>query len=179
MKKTAVILCALLLISGTAFAGEVQNTRTAPDKQPPSREQMEKIRKAHEAEFEQKLGLTDEQKAKGKELRQQSFEKMKPIMDDIKNKKQQIRTLRESESLTTKQQKELEKLQNDLTKLKTKANSVRKENMKNFESILNDEQKKILQDLKKEGRQNFERNRKMGPPPDGTCPCPKKFEKND
>ena len=52
------------------------------------------------AEFDKKLGLTDEQKAKSEQIRKDGFEKMKPIMDQIKVKRDEIKTIRENGSLT-------------------------------------------------------------------------------
>ena len=39
--------------------------------------------------------------------------------------------------------------------------------MKDFEAILTKDQKKTLKNMKKEGRKNFDKNRKQLPPP----PC--------
>ena len=59
MKKIVILACALCLMSTAVFAGEEFKR---PDyKNPPSKEEMIKMRKAREAAFEQKLGLTDEQ----------------------------------------------------------------------------------------------------------------------
>ena len=42
--------------------------------------------------------------------------------------------------------------------------------MKEFESILTKDQKKILEEMKKEGRQKFEQGRKPSPCPENNTP---------
>ena len=58
-----------------------------------------------------------------------------------------------------------------IQELEKQANSIRKQNMKDFESILTRDQKKILKQMKKEGRQRFEERKKLCPPP-----CPEKVQ---
>ncbi|MBR6127873.1 Spy/CpxP family protein refolding chaperone [bacterium] len=172
MKKLALLLCALCVITGSAHAAAVNNdnTNNLPlKKNPPTKEEMQKFHKAREAAFDQKLGLTEEQKVQARELRKQGFEKMKPVMDQIRQKKQELRTLKESGSISDEKKEALEK---DLNALKKDADKIRKQNMKEFESILTKEQKSTLKQMKKEGRKHFEREHKHCPPP----PCPK-FEK--
>ena len=76
--------------SAMCFAGEtaVQTTVDTPSavsapaapevKKPPRNPEFKKRQEA----FEKRLKLTDEQKAQAKELRQKSFEQMKPIMEN-------------------------------------------------------------------------------------------------
>ena len=172
MKKLALLFCALCVITGSAHAAAVNddNTNNLPKKKnPPTKEEIQKFHKAREAAFDQKLGLTEEQKVQAKELRKQGFEKMKPVMDQIRQKKRELRTLEESGTVSDANKKALEK---DLKALKKDADKIRKQNMEEFESILTKEQKETLKQMKKEGRKNFERKHKHCPPP-----CPKKFEK--
>ena len=202
MKKLAVLLCALTLISSAAIAEEttgvnvkgvnakgtnpVVNTTEQkfkeasapvvnegiknPDsvKARPSKEEMMKIRKAREAAFEQKLGLTDEQKAKAKELRIKGHEKMKPVMEQLISKKKEAEMVRRSRIASWAQEEKLAVIDKEIQDLEKQAKSIRKQNMKEFESILTRDQKKILKQMKKEGRQRFEERRKLCPPP---CPA--------
>lgn len=168
MKKLAIMLCAMFVLAGTTYAADNQNI---PNKKlPPNKEQMEKMRKAHEAAFEQKLGLTEVQKLKAKELRKAGFAKIKPIMEDLKAKKQEAELIKNDKDLTIEQKEEkLTVIDNDIAELKKQAAVIRKQNMKDFESILTKEQKRTLKQMKKEGREKFERNRQLPKPP---CPVP-------
>ena len=207
MKKLAVLLCALTLISSAAIAEEttgvnvkgvnvkgvnvkgtnpVVNTTEQkfkeasapvvnegiknPDsvKARPSKEEMIKIKKAREAAFEQKLGLTDEQKAKAKELRIKGHEKMKPVMEQLISKKKEAEMVRRSRIASWAQEEKLAVIDKEIQDLEKQAKSIRKQNMKDFESILTRDQKKILKQMKKEGRRRFEERRKLCPPP---CPA--------
>ena len=125
----------------------------------PSKEEMMQRRKAREAEFEQKLGLTEAQKLKAKELRIKGREKMKPVIDEIKSKKQEAKMVKLSRMAVQAQEEKLAEIDAELKVLEKKANEIRKQNMKDFESILTREQRKILKQMKKEGRKKFEERR--------------------
>ena len=164
MKKLVILACALCLMSTAVFAGEEFKR---PDyKNPPSKEEMIKMRKAREAAFEQKLGLTEAQKAKAKKLRIEGHKKMRPVMEEIKSKKQEAEAIKRSKMAIRMQEEKLAKINTDLKVLEKKAHKIRQQNMKDFESILTKDQKKILNQMKEEGRKNFEKGN--CPPP----PCP-------
>ena len=113
------------------------------------------------AEFDKKLGLTDEQKTKAEQIRKDGFEKMKPVMDQIKAKKDEIRTIRENGALTQAEAKaKIDVLHKDIMDLKAQAKEIRKQNMQEFEAILTDKQKKTLEKMKQEGRKEFAKNHK-------------------
>jgi hypothetical protein len=131
----------------------------------PSPEQMQKIRKAHEAAFEQKLGLSEVQKLKARELRKAGHEKIKPIMQDIKAKKQEAEMIRNSKLTVEAQEEKLVVIDKELATLEKQAQTIRKQNMRDFEAILTKDQKKTLKNMKKEGRKNFDKQRKELPPP--------------
>ena len=163
MKKLVILACALCLMSTAVFAGEEFKR---PDyKNPPSREEMIKMRKAREAAFEQKLGLTEAQKAKAKEIRQKGHKEMKPIMGKLREKRQEADMIKMSRIVGQDQEARLNAIDKDIQNLEKKANVIRKKNMKEFESILTKDQKKILEEMKKEGRQKFEAGQRP-------CPCP-------
>ena len=172
MKKTLLLLCALCVITGSTYAAD-DNTKNIPQrKNPPTKEEMQKIHKAREAAFEEKLGLTEAQKVQAKELRKQGFEKIKPVMDEIRQKRLEARKIKQSDISTAEREEKLTVIDKDLQELHKKAGKIRKQNMNDFESILTKDQKKTLKNMKKEGRKKFEKGRKHCPPP-----CPKKFEK--
>ncbi len=180
MKKLAIMMCALCVVSSAAFASETADKVSEADasknlqvhnegiQNPPSREEVMKMRKEREAAFEQKLGLTEEQKAKVKELRFKGHQKMEPVMEEIKLKKQEARIVKLSRISVEMQEEKLAAIDKELTKLEKKAKEIRKQNMKDFESILTRDQKKILKQMKKEGRENFKRGQRICPPP---CPA--------
>jgi len=165
MKKLAIMLCAMCIMAGATYAADEQQIPNK--KMPPNKEQMEKVRKAHEAAFEQKLGLTETQKLKAREMRKSGFEKIKPIVDQIKDKKQEAKAIRNSKLTVEEQEKRLTVIDKELAELHKQAATIRKQNMKDFETILTKDQKKTLKQMKKEGRAKFEHDRKLPKPP---CP---------
>ena len=176
MKKLLIMTCAMCVLAGAVNANEPVNKPDFAMKgqkfeqgalQRPTPEQMKQIRKAHEQAFEQKLGLTEVQKLKAKELRKAGHEKMKPVVEQIKAKKQEAEAIRNSKLTVQEQEEKLTVIDKDLAELKKQARDIKKQNMKDFESILTKEQKKTLKNMKKEGRKNFDKQRKELPPP----PC--------
>lgn len=166
MKKFALTLCALCVLTSASIAAEADN-KIPEKKNPPTREQMMKMHHAREAVFEQKLGLTEVQKLKVREQRKQGFEKIKPVMEQLKSKKQEAEMVRRSKISVEEQEAKLTVLDKDIQELQKQANIIRKQNMKDFESILTSRQKKTLKQMKKEGRNRFEKGRRITPPP---CP---------
>ena len=168
MKKFLIMACAMCVLTGIATAAEPVKQdfakKGAPQQVMPNPEQ---IRKAHENAFEQKLGLTEVQKLKARELRKNGHEKIKPVMEDIRVKKQEAEAIRNSKLTTEAKEEKLTVIDKDLDALRKQANEIRKQNMKDFEAILTKDQKKTLKNMKKEGRKNFDKQRKELPPP----PC--------
>ena len=141
---------------------DVEKTAPAPDfKGPrhhhrgPSPEVMQKKK----AEFENRLKLTDEQKQEAKELRIKSHEQMKPIIEEIKAKRGEIKTIKE-QSLTQSEKEQIQALKNEIRELDKQIRYLRIKNMKDFESILTEKQQKELKKMKEEGRKNFEKRHK-------------------
>ena len=178
MKKILIMTCAMCVLAGAVSAGESVNKPDFAKKGPkieqgapqrPTPEQMKQIRKAHEQAFEQKLGLTEVQKLKAKELRKAGHEKMKPVMEQIRAKKQEAEAIRNSKLTVQEQEEKLTVIDKDLAELKKQARDIKKQNMKDFEAILTKDQKKTLKNMKKEGRKNFDKHRKELPPPPPPC----------
>lgn len=128
--------------------------------QPPKGPDFQKRR----AEFEKRLNLTDKQKQQAEALHKQGFEKIKPIMEDMKTKQKEIATLKDAQDETSIQKKE--QLKKEIGALRQQAKELRKQNMKDFENILTKKQQKELQKIKEEGRKNFEKNMKKHPRPE-------------
>jgi Spy/CpxP family protein refolding chaperone len=172
MKKTLILACALIVATSSVYATEtsVQQVSTSQQHQqqnynrPPKGPDFQK----RNAELEQRLKLTDKQKAKAEKLREQSFEKMKPIMDKLQEKKAEIDAVKRSRMSVEMQNEKIAELQKEIGALKNEAHRLRMENMKDFEAILTKKQKKELQKMKEEGRKNFDKEfRKGGQPPFG------------
>lgn len=127
--------------------------------------------KKRNAEFEKRLNLTDKQKQKAEELHKKGFEQMKPIMEDLKAKQKEAFSLKDATDEQSVQKRE--QLKKEIGLLKQQSHELRKQNMKDFESILTKKQKKELNKIKEEGRKNFEKNMKKHPHPEfgpGRCP---------
>ena len=124
--------------------------------QPPSKAEME----AKKAEFEKRLNLTEKQKEQIEKNKQKDREKMKPIFEKMKENKEAIRNIHHDKTLSREDKvvksAEYEK---NLIDLKVKANELRKENMKNFENILTDEQKVEFAKIKDEQQKEMEKRR--------------------
>ena len=165
MKKLLAVLFALTLVSSTVYAAE----NVKPDK--PEMKPMyncpnhrqDRINRA--AAFDKRLGLTSEQKSQAKELRKEGFEKMKPVFEEMKAKRIEEKSIRESNLTAQAQKEKLAEINKELKALEKKAGEIRRENMKEFESILTKEQKETLKQMKKEGRENFKKAHPKGPHP--------------
>ena len=137
------------------------------DKKPPKRPPM--------LNLEEELNLTDQQKAKAKENRIKGRKEMKPIMDEIRAKKEAVLDVMDSDLSQEEQQAKIKELQSEIKKLHEKANTVRENNMKDFEKILTKEQKTKFEKIKKEnmpGGGKCKKCAKQTPPP----PMPKDEE---
>ena len=164
MKKTLVLLLAVFLSSTLVQAKIPEDNLKKHPKYPPHMNQAERIKR--EQAFEQRLGLTEEQKQQAKLLRIQGKEKIMPIIEEIKAKEAAKESVKKSNLNEKKREKKLNKLNGDLKTLHKQAHDIKVENMKEFESILTDEQKKILKDMKQEGRQEFNKHRMPPKPPE-------------
>ena len=103
MKKTLILAGILALaLSSQCYAANssVPTKASVPrskccEKQPPlSMQRPPKGPDFKKAEFEKRLKLTDAQKAKAKAIREKGHEQMKPIMEQIRIKHEEIRTVR-------------------------------------------------------------------------------------
>ena len=130
------------------------------------------------AEFEKRLKLTDEQKAKAEAIRKKGMEQMKPLMVKLQEKKGEIEGIKQSKLLERDKQAQIEQLQKEIMALKRGIHELRMQNMKEFESLLTAKQLKELKKMKDEGRKKFEKEHKkcpcppFGPRPDGQVPPP-------
>lgn len=173
MKKTLIFASLLAIAVVPAFAVE-QATTTTTEKTAVEAVAPKNIeRKApvnfekKRAEFENRLKLTDEQKAKAKEIRQKGHEEMKPVMEKIKVKYDEIANIKRNKMAEHAQQEQIAEVQKQIKALKRHAHEIRMKNMKEFESILTKKQLKELKKMKEEGRKNFEKEFKKHHPQGG------------
>ena len=150
MKKTLMVMVAILI--SIPFANAVESPKKIDVAKPVS---QVNVRQQRENAFEKRLGLTEEQKVKAKEIRIKGHERMKPVMEEIKAKKQEAKMVKMSRIAVQVQEERLMKIDAELKVLEKKAHDIRKSNMKEFESILTRDQKKILKQMKKEGRKKY------------------------
>ena len=172
MKKLAVLLCVISVMTGAAMADETLH-KVPLKKEPPVKADIIKDRKAKEAAFEQKLGLTEVQKLKAREQRKQGFEKMKPVMDQLKAKRQEADAIQKAKISIEEKEAKLVVIDKEIADLEKQAAVIRKQNMKDFESLLTYKQKRTLKQMKKEGRARFEQHKNLCPPP---CPAPREMK---
>lgn len=123
----------------------------------PSKEEMEQKK----AEFEKRLNLTDEQKKQIEENRAKDTEKIKPIMEKIHIKRNELHKILNNQSLSqTEKDQKAQVIKNEIRKLKQQADKYHKENMRRFEEILTEEQKQEFEKIKEEQKQEMEQRRK-------------------
>ncbi|MBR6099469.1 Spy/CpxP family protein refolding chaperone [bacterium] len=178
MKKILLLAGVLALtVSTQAFAEETQTLPVKEHKQfeKPCPNKMHKPPMHQNKEvFEKRLKLTDEQKAKAKEIHKKGFEEIKPIMDNLKLKHEEIEAVKRSNLAPEVQAEKIVQLKKECRELKHKARDIQMKNMKEFEAILTDKQKKELKKIKEEGRKKFEKAHKKGgfkmPPKEGIFP---------
>lgn len=155
MKKLLVLMSMLSITALSAIAAE-------PVQRPAGHEhntaKMQEIRRAKEVEFEKKLGLTEEQKIKAREQRKQGFEKIKPVIDQIREKKKEAEMVKLSRIAVQAQEEKLAVIDQEIKALEKQAMEIRRQNMKDFESILTAKQRKTLKEMKKEGRKHYQAN---------------------
>ena len=122
---------------------------------------QQNIKVQRENRFEKRLGLSEEQKIKAREIRIKGHQKIRPVMDEIMVKKQEAMMVKMSRIAVVEQEKRLAIIDKELKVLEKKAHDIKRENFKDFESILTRKQKKILKEMKKEGRKNYQSTHPM------------------
>lgn len=149
MKKLLVLLVMILISTTFAYSNEGVV-------QPVNKQNFADVKTQREKAFEKRLGLTEEQKIKAKEIRKQGHDKIKPVIEQIIAKKQEAKMVKMSRIAVQVQEERLNAIDVELKVLEKKAHDIKKANMKEFESILTKEQKKILKQMKKEGRKRYQ-----------------------
>jgi len=189
MKKTLILPIALsILLTGTissAFSCPCPDGQNPP---PPPRchckmkhcdkkmtkaefKKMKKENEKKKKEFEKKLNLTKEQKQQLEENRLAGHKQMEPLKQEMKAKFDKMHQIHTSNLSEQEKKKQLDAVKKELDTLKAKTDEIRKQNMKNFESILTEKQKAELQKWKAEHK-DMHKHMKHHGMPDGNCPPP-------
>ena len=163
MKKT-LLLATLLTLGATtmAYAGPQGCPQGACPFGPPPPEMNKPCRKCPppKVNIEQKLKLTEEQKAQAKQLRMQGREQMEPIMSAIRTKHEQKEVIKFSKDLSTQAKLDkIEKINAQIDALNKQARELRLKNERDFESILTPKQKKELDKIKADAKKDMAKNR--------------------
>jgi len=166
------LMCAGIGYAGAAEAvnvktpaGGVQNGTVKPPvvgvpKVKPTKEEMKARMEKRAAEFNKALELSDEQVAKAKEIRLDGHKKMKPLLDKKKAKLDEIRKVMNDDTMTVRaQDKKVQALRAELKEIDLDIRQMRRDNEKEFQSILTDEQKAKYAQIKEEGRRHFMEHR--------------------
>lgn len=111
------------------------------------------------ATFEQKLKLTDEQKAKAQAIREHEKEQIKPILDKIGEKFKEEKAVMDKRLTFDERQAELAPIRKDIHELKGQIHKIKKQSKAEFESILTSKQVKQLKKMKADGMKKFKNSR--------------------
>ena len=166
MKKTLLLATLLTIGASTmAWAGPQGCPACGPQggqqfgPPPCGMHRPENCVKPPKGDIEKKLKLTDEQKARAKQLRMQGRAQMEPIMNAIHTKVEQKEVIKRSNDLKTEAKlAQIEKLNNEINVLQRQARDLRLRNERDFEAILTVKQKKELDKIKSDARKNMAKN---------------------
>ena len=162
MKKTLILASVLALTMSSVWATEFTKTTatvetTTKQEAPQKPANVSEKPKRPESEFEKRLKLTDEQKQKAKELRRNSHKEIKPIMEQMKLKHEEIEAVKLTKLAPQAQEEKIQSLKAEMMELHKKAHEIRMNNMKEFEALLTKTQLKELKKIKDEGRKRYEK----------------------
>lgn len=110
--------------------------------------------------LEKDLKLTAEQKAQAKALREAEAEKIKPILEQIKVKHQEMQQIFDTKLTFKERQEQLTPVRKDLFELKKQIRDIKRQGRKDFEAILTTKQLKKLEKIKKQHKEEFKKNHK-------------------
>lgn len=150
MKKVLLVLGLLILSQNFVQAETPVNNAVKPE-QPT----VVTLRQHRENPFEIRLGLTEQQKMQAREIRYKGHENIYPVYNQIRMLKQEAQMVKNSRIAVEVQEERLAKIDKELKQLEKQAHKIKRENMKEFESILTRAQKNTLKQMKQEGRKKY------------------------
>ncbi len=137
------ILMLMLLFSGLAFA---QDPQPAPD---PGKQS-----------FKEKMGLTDEQTAKIKEIKLSAKKEILPLKNELGEKKARLKTLSTADKVNMN---EINGVIDDITSLKGRMMKIKMKKHQDIRALLTDEQR-VMFDTHKGRKKAHKHKVKHGPP---------------
>jgi len=150
MKRVIALLTAgVIILSAASYACAEEKSFDAEHKN------VKERFKQNKEELRQRLNLTTEQQEKAKQIRENARPVIKPLFEQIHQKKQEIRELRQSGAT----REELQPKIDEIKSLRQKADALRKENMQKFEAILTPEQKAEFNKFKEEKKQKWQEHK--------------------
>jgi len=165
MKKQLLSMALAFTVLSTGISAAFANEGCKPVRCPQKIQKVKLTPEQRQAKFQEKidkfdtaLGLTDEQKVKAQKIRKDSKEKLKPLFEKKKELCKQIKETRKNDNIKIKvQDKKVEDLKAQIKLVDQEIRQVMQDSRNEFKSILTDEQKEKLVQLKKEQRKNFKR----------------------
>ena len=149
------------LFFASILIAAIQMAKAVPaqDSQQPAKITVSKMQSSEEIlydesthpiyKLEDELKLNDNQKEKAKALRIKARQEMKPIINQIREKREEILNITDSNLTQEQQQEKIKPILNDLKKLHKQAYESRKKNLKEFGKILSRSQKAKFESIKR------------------------------
>lgn len=159
MKKICIMLACLIGLTMGANLTMAENVQPDKPQGPPPMGKYGKKPQRH-VDLDKKLNLTEVQKAKMDKNRQVSREKLKPIMQKMKENHTKMEDLRNSNLSEDQKREKFEEIRKERQEFRKQANLIREADMKYFESLLTDTQKKKFEKIKQERKKQMNKNRK-------------------
>ncbi len=185
MKKQLIIAgiaAAMMLSTSMTFANTATDNTTPKKPTCNCKCNKQKPPKMARPSLDEQLQLTEEQKAKAHEIRMKGHEQIKPVIEKMKAKHQEIKEVAKSTLSQDKKDKKIAELKKEMKALKQEARKIRTENTKEFEAILTPEQKAKFEKIKKDARAKHKAmmkkgkrpNKEFGPQAQNAQPTPQK-----
>lgn len=167
MKKISTMLVCLIAFAIGSNVALAENTTFNGPQGTPYMSRYSKNPPRH-LELDKKLNLTKDQKTKMEKNRQESREKLKPIMQKMGENRSKMQELKSSNLYDGQMKGKFEDLRNERYELRKQANVIREADMRHFESLLTNAQKKRFETIKYERRKqmkNYRKDMRSGPRP--------------
>ncbi len=171
--KTLIIACAFALI-GANFAQAEEKPTTYPQntqqgimkpttfkyigEAPTGKKTHAKGNKP--TRIEDKLNLSEEQKAQIQKNKEEYKQKAQPIKEQIKTKHQELKKLKTKQNPSNSDKQKIEKLQGEIKELNLQMRDLVVENQNNFEAVLNENQKQTLEKMRKQQAKQMQKRKK-------------------
>jgi Spy/CpxP family protein refolding chaperone len=113
--------------------------------------------------LEEKLNLTDIQKAKIKQIKEREAQAVRPLIDKIQAKDKEAQAVFNEKLTEQERQEKLAPIGREIEQTRAQIRDIKKHSKDEFKSVLTDKQVKKLEKLKKQERKNAQKVGKKGP----------------